>query len=104
MQTTPVAIFGVHLAKKGLSLGGGCDLRRLTKQKAKFTALGATLAKEYGLKLETETSSTGREPCILAKFEDGTTSMLMDARDLATMAGSFEKFEKTLRGKLFLFF
>lgn len=104
MQTTPVAIVGVHLAKKGFALGGGCDLRRLTKQKAKFTALSATLAREYGLKLETQTSSTGREPCILAKFEDGTTSMLMDARDLATMAGSFEKFEKTLRGKLFLFF
>ena len=104
MQTTPVAIVGVHLAKKGFGLGGGCDLRRLTKQKVKFTALGATLAKEYGLKLETETSSTGREPCVLAKFADGTTSMILDARDLATMDGSFERFEKTLRSKLFLFF
>ena len=36
MQTTPVAIVGVHLAKKGFALGGGCDLKRLTKQKAKF--------------------------------------------------------------------
>ena len=101
MQTTPVAIVGVHLAKKGL---GGCDLKRITRQKAKFKALGQALTTEYGLKLETETSSTGREPCILAKFEDGTTSMLMDARDLATIDGSFEKFERTLRGKLFLFF
>ena len=104
MQTTPVAIVGVHLAKKGFALGGGCDLRKITKQKTKFTALGAGLAKDYDLKVETQTSSTGREPCIMAKFEDGTTSMLMDARDLATIAGSFEKFEKTLRGKLFLFF
>ena len=104
MQTTPVAIVGVHLAKKGLALGGGCDLRRLTKQKAKFTALGKALAADYNLKLETETSSTGREPCVLAKFADGTTSMILDARDLATMDGSFERFEKTLRGKLFLFF
>jgi hypothetical protein len=104
MQTQPIAIVGVHLAKKGLSLGGGCDLKRISKQKAKFAALGQALAKEYGLKLETETSSTGREPCVLAKFEDGTTSLIMDARDLATIDGSFEKFEKTLRGKLFLFF
>ena len=101
MQTIPVAIVGVHLAKKGL---GGCDLKRITRQKAKFKALGQTLTTEYGLKLETEASSTGREPCVLAKFEDGTTSMLMDARDLATIDGAFEKFERTLRGKLFLFF
>jgi hypothetical protein len=101
MQTTPVAIVGLHLTKKGL---GGCDLKRITRQKAKFKALGLALKADYNLALETETSSTGREPCILAKFEDGTTSMLMDARDLATIDGSFEKFEKTLRGKLFLFF
>jgi hypothetical protein len=101
MQTTPVAIVGLHLTKKGL---GGCDLKRITRQKAKFKALGLALNTDYNLALETETSSTGREPCILAKFEDGTTSMLMDARDLATIDGSFEKFEKTLRGKLFLFF
>ena len=101
MQTTPVAIVGLHLTKKGL---GGCDLKPITRQKAKFKALGLALKTDYNLALETETSSTGREPCILAKFEDGTTSMLMDARDLATIDGSFEKFEKTLRGKLFLFF
>jgi hypothetical protein len=104
MQTQPVAIVGVHLSKKGFALGGGCDLKRLAKQKAKFAALGTALANDYNLKLETQTSSTGREPCVLAKFEDGSTSMLMDARDLATIDGSFEKFEKTLRGKLFLFF
>ena len=101
MQTTPVAIVGVHLAKRGL---GGCDLKRLTRQKAKFKTLGQALKAEYNLTLETETSSTGREPCVLAKFADGTTSMILDARDLATMDGSFERFEKTLRGKLFLFF
>ena len=101
MQSTPVSIVGVHLAKKGL---GGCDLRRITRQKSKFKALGLALAADYKLNLETASSSTGREPCVLAKFEDGTTSLLMDARDLATIDGSFEKFEKTLRGKLFLFF
>ena len=101
MQTTPVAIVGVHLAKKGL---GGCDLKRITRQKAKFKALGLALNAEYNLALETEASSTGREPCVLAKFEDGTTSMILDARDLATIDGAFDKFEKTLRGKLFLFF
>ena len=101
MQTTPVAIVGVHLAKKGL---GGCDLKRITRQKAKFKALGQALNTEYKLALETGASSTGREPCVLAKFADGSTSMILDARDLATIDGSFDKFEKTLRGKLFLFF
>lgn len=101
MQTTPVAIVGVHLAKKGL---GGCDLKRITRQKAKFKALGQALNTEYKLALETEASSTGREPCVLAKFADGSTSLILDARDLATIDGAFDKFEKTLRGKLFLFF
>jgi hypothetical protein len=72
MQTTPIAIVGVHLAKRGL---GGCDLKRITRQKGKLKDLGQTLSTEYGLALETEASSTGREPCVLAKFEDGTTSM-----------------------------
>jgi hypothetical protein len=101
MQTTPVAIVGVHLAKKGL---GGCDLKRITRQKTKFKALGLALKAEYNLALETEASSTGREPCVLAKFEDGSTSLILDARDLATIDGAFGRFEKTLRGKLFLFF
>ena len=101
MQTAPVSIVGVHLAKKGL---GGCDLKRITRQKAKFKALGQALNSEYNLNLETEASSTGREPCVLAKFEDGSTSLILDARDLATIDGAFDKFEKTLRGKLFLFF
>ncbi len=101
MQTTPVAIVGVHLSKRGL---GGCDLKRITRQKAKFKALGSALGLDYGLALETESASTGREPCVLARFEDGTTSLLMDARDLATISGDLGKFEKTLRAKLFLFF
>lgn len=101
MQTAPVSIVGVHLAKKGL---GGCDLKRITRQKAKFKALGQALNSEYNLNVETEASSTGREPCVLAKFEDGSTSLILDARDLATIDGAFDKFEKTLRGKLFLFF
>ncbi|MEY4425077.1 MAG: hypothetical protein RJB56_704 [Actinomycetota bacterium] len=101
MQTQPVAIVGVHLAKRGL---GGCDFKRISRQRAKFKALGQALATEFNLVLETSASSTGREPCVLAKFADGTTSLLMDARDLATIDGDVAKFEKTLRAKLFLFF
>jgi hypothetical protein len=104
MQSTPVALVVVHLAKKGIALGASCDLKRLTKQKAKFKALTETLKATYGLAMETETSNTGHEPCVLAKFEDGSTSMILDARDLAVIDGSMEKFEKTLKGKLFLFF
>jgi hypothetical protein len=101
MQTTPVAIVGVHLSKRGL---GGCDLKRITRQKANFKALGSALKLEYSLALETDSANTGREPCVLARFEDGTTSLLMDARDLASISGDSAKFEKTLRAKLFLFF
>ncbi len=101
MQTQPVAIVGVHLAKRGL---GGCDFKRISRQKAKFKALGQALSTEFNLVLETSASGTGREPCVLAKFADGTTSLLMDARDLATIDGDVAKFEKTLRAKLFLFF
>jgi hypothetical protein len=101
MQTQPVAIVGVHLAKRGL---GGCDFKRISRQRAKFKALGQALSTEFNLVLETSASSTGREPCVLAKFADGTTSLLMDARDLATSDGDLAKFEKTLRAKLFLFF
>ncbi len=101
MQTQPVAIVGVHLAKRGL---GRCDFKRISRQRAKFKALGQALSTEFNLVLETSASSTGREPCVLAKFADGTTSLLMDARDLATIDGDLAKFEKTLRAKLFLFF
>jgi hypothetical protein len=104
MQTQPVALVGLHLAKRGLIGNATCDLKRITRQKAGFKALTERLAGEYSLKFETETSSTGREPCVLAKFEDGSTSMILDARDLATIDGSMEKFEKTLRAKMFLFF
>lgn len=104
MQSTPVAIVGVHLAQKGLFGAKTCDFKRISRQKGAFKALDARFRADYGVGLETTAASTGREPCVLAKFEDGSTSMLLDARDLATINGSMENFEKTLRAKLFLFF
>ena len=100
----PVALIGVHLAKKGLSGAIACDLKRISRKRAQFRALTAAYKTDYGVDFELTASATGKEPCVLAKFEDGTTSMILDARDLATIDGAFDKFEKTLRGKLFLFF
>lgn len=104
MQSTPIAILGVHLAQKGLFGAKTCDFKRISRQKGAFKALEASIKADYGVTLETKASSTGREPCVLAKFEDGSTSMLLDARDLAIIDGSMQDFEKTLRAKLFLYF
>jgi hypothetical protein len=40
----------------------------------------------------------------LAQFDDGSTAMLLDARDLALADGDIKKFDKTLRAKMFFFF
>ncbi len=103
-QSTPIAIVGVHLARERILGTKTYDFKRISRQKGAFKALAAKIQADYGVTFETQASSTGREPCVLAKFQDGSTSMLLDARDLATINGSMENFEKTLRAKLFLFF
>lgn len=100
----PVALIGMQLAKKGLSGAIACDMKRLTRKKAQFKALTATYKAEYGVDFELTTSSTGKEPCVLAKFDDGSTAMLLDARDLALVDGDVKKFDQNLRAKMFFFF
>ena len=100
----PVALVGVHLAKKGLASAVACDLKRITRKKAGFKALKDVYKAEYGLDFESTSSATGREPTVLAKFDDGSTSMLLDSRDLAAVNGDLKKFDKILRAKLLFFF
>lgn len=100
----PVALIGMHLAKKGLSGAFACDFKRITRKKAQFKALTAAYKAEYGVDFELIASSTGKEPCVLAKFDDGSTAMLLDARDLALVAGDVKKFDQNLRAKMFFFF
>jgi hypothetical protein len=59
---------------------------------------------DYGVQFETTSSSTGKEPCVLAKFDDGSTALLLDARDLALVNGDLKKFDQNLRAKLLFFF
>jgi hypothetical protein len=101
-STTPVALIGVHLAKKGLSLA--CDLKKITRKKVAFTQLKTTYKAEFGVDFLSQSSATGKEPCVLAQFDDGSTAMLLDARDLALADGDIQKFDKTLRAKMFFFF
>lgn len=103
-STTPVALVGVHLEKKGLSSAIACDLKRITRKKSQFRALTATYKAEYGVEFELSASATGKEPCVLAKFDDESTAMLLDARDIALADGDVKKFDKTLRAKMFFFF
>jgi hypothetical protein len=53
---------------------------------------------------ELTASATGKEPCVLAKFDDGSTAMLLDARDLALVDGNVKKFDQNLRAKMMFFF
>ena len=100
----PVAIVGLHLAKKGLSGAIACDFKRISRKKAAFKALKDAYKADYGVAFETASSSTGKEPCVLAKFDDGSTAMLLDARDLALVDGDMKKFDKNLRAKMLFFF
>ena len=100
----PVALIGVHLAKKGLSGAIACDFKRISRKRGQFKALKDAYKAEYGVDFELTASSTGKEPCVLAKFDDGSTAMLLDARDLALAGGDIKKFDKTLRAKMLFFF
>jgi len=100
----PVALIGMQLAKKGLSGAIACDMKRLARKKAQFKVLTAAYKAEYGVDFELTSSSTGKEPCVLARFDDGSTAMLLDARDLALVDGDMKKFDQNLRAKMFFFF
>ena len=103
-STKPVALIGVHLAKKGLSGAFACDFKRISRKKAQFKALNTAFKADYGVEFELTSASTGKEPCVLAKFDDGSTAMLLDARDLALVDGDMTRFDRNLRAKMLFFF
>ena len=103
-STEPVALVFMQLAKKGLAGAVACDMKRILRRKGAFKELQEAYGKEFGVDFEVSSSQTGKEPCVLARFDDGSTAMLLDARDLALADGDLKKFEKTLRAKMFFFF
>ena len=72
------------------------------------------LKKEFGVDFElvhlnerteaVKKASQNKEPCVLAEMEDGSLTLLIDKQDLGAIAGSVERFERALRGRLMLFF
>lgn len=128
-QINPVKLVGVYKADGGFRgevvyvvghLFGlkECSLCDIThsplRRKPSWDAAAARLKSEFGLDFElvhmNERSpsilkaTTGREPCVLAEYEDGSVTMMLDARDLKIVAGSVSKFEKLIQARLALFF
>jgi hypothetical protein len=48
-------------------------------------------------------ASSGREPCVLIRDEDGGVSMIADWNDLAASSGRIDVFERILRSKLLMY-
>ena len=128
-QATPVRLIGVYKADGGFIgelkyvfghlLGlADCKLCDIThspiRKKSSWKAMEKRIRTDYGLDFQllhmnerdaiVQAATTGREPCVLAQYDDGTVTMLLDSVDLKAVAGSVEKFEKTLRARLILFF
>lgn len=128
-QSIPVSLIGVYKADGGFIgelkyvfghlLGlADCKLCDIThspvRKKPAWKQMEKRIKADYGLDFKllhmnerdeiVKAATTGREPCVLARYEDGTVTMLLDSVDLKAVAGSVEKFEKTLRARLILFF
>jgi hypothetical protein len=48
-------------------------------------------------------ASSGREPCVLIRDDDGGVSMLADWNDLSAANGKLDVFERILRSKLLMY-
>jgi hypothetical protein len=128
-QQKPVKLVGVYNADGGLAgelkyffghlIGvAKCELCDIThspiRRKAAFDQLAAALKAEYGLDFELKhlnerteaefNASKGKEPCVLAQYEDGNLGMLLDRVDLRAVDGDVTKFERLVRSRLVLFF
>ena len=128
-QQKPVNLIGVYNANGGFKgeiayffghlVGTAeCTLCDVThspiRRKPYWDQMVEILAQDFGLgfnlvhkneRSEKVTQATsGREPCVLAEYEDGNLMMLLDSVDLKAVKGDVQKFEKTLRARLALFF
>lgn len=129
VQAIPVKLVGVYRADGGFVgelkyvfghlIGiADCKLCDIThspvRKKPSWTKMTDRIKAKYGLDFElvhrnerSETiakATTGREPCVMAEYSDGTVTVMLDAFDLKTLDGSVAKFEKLLEARLLLFF
>ena len=95
-----------------------CELCDVThspiRRKASFDKLAVALKSEFGLEIELKhlnerseseiRASAGQEPCVLAKYADGSLGMFLDRAELAAVKGDVAKFESLVRARLTLFF
>ena len=128
-QLKPAKLIGVYKADGGFIgeakyffghlLGlTSCELCSVThspvRKKPAWKAMTQNLKKEFGVDFElvhlnerteaVKKASQNKEPCVLAEMEDGSLTLLIDKQDLGAIAGSVERFERALRGRLMLFF
>jgi hypothetical protein len=100
--------FGHLVGVRNCSL---CDVTHSpVMKKAKFKDLEKRLKAELGITFklvhmnernaEELKASSGREPCVLLRYDDGGISMLLDYVELKAIDGSVESFEKLLRSRL----
>lgn len=129
VQAIPVKLVGVYRADGGLVgelkyvfghlIGiADCKLCDIThspiRKKPSWTKMTQRIKSKYSLDFELvhrnerseiiAKATTGREPCVLAEYSDGTVTILLDAVDLKALDGSVTKFEKLLEARLLLFF
>ncbi len=92
-----------------------CDITHSPiRKKPSWTKMTNRIKAKYGLDFElvhrnerseiVAKATTGREPCVMAEYSDGSVTVLLDAFDLKTLDGSVPKFEKLLEARLLLFF
>ena len=128
-QQKPIRLIGVYNADGGVIgelkyffghlIGvAKCELCDIThssiRRKASFDQLAGELKTEYGLdfalkhlneRTESETkASSGKEPCVLAEYPDGSLGMFLDRQELRVVDGHVDKFSKLVRARLALFF
>ena len=128
-QQKPIRLIGVYKADGGVIgelkyffghlIGvAKCELCDVThspiRKKASFDQLTKALKSEFGLdfalkhlneRTEAETkASSGKEPCVLAEYPDGSLVMFLDRQELRDVKGDVGRFEKVTRARLSLFF
>jgi hypothetical protein len=128
-QQKPIRLIGVYNADGGVIgelkyffghlIGvAKCELCDIThspiRRKASFDQLAGELKTEYELdfalkhlneRTESETkASSGKEPCVLAEYPDGSLGMFLDRQELRVVGGHVDKFSKLVRARLALFF
>ena len=128
-QQKPIRLIGVYKADGGVIgelkyffghlIGvAKCELCDVThspiRKKASFDQLTKALKSEFGLdfalkhlneRTEAETkASSGKEPCVLAEYPDGSLGMFLDRQELRDLTGDVGRFEKVARARLALFF